>query len=293
MRVGTATYVWNRPAAEGPALLRAAELLHRRTQPSGELRHQLWVLDYNYTPGERVRVHSPRAPWVERPAQVAHLYAPGVSYWEDQGPEAAPLLVHCAYLQFADGGLLGLPALLPVSVRYARFFDDEGLVGRLLSEIMRIAATEQEAGYWAAYARCFQILTHLRQADPLGGSDYRIRGERPSPSAPDFVEHLRRYIHAHLADRITVADLARAVDMSVSALAHRYPAVTGETPMAAVRRARLDLAKGLLAKGYRLREVAGQVGFTDEFHLSRTFKQVEGVSPGAYRRAALTGEEEG
>jgi len=81
--------------------------------------------------------------------------------------------------------------------------------------------------------------------------------------------------------------------MSVSALAHRYRAATGETPMTTVKRARLDLAKGLLAKGYRLKEIASQVGFADEFHLSKTFKQVEGVSPRAYHRAALTRGEVG
>ena len=280
------TYTWNRPTEPGPALLRATELTHRRTHPSGELRHPWWVLDYNYTAGERVRVHSVSAPWTERPANVAHLYAPGVPYWENVGREARPLAVHWAALEFSEAGLLRLAELLPAPLQYARFFDDTGLLGRLLREIVEIGVSGQDGGYWAAHARLFQVLGRLRQADALGGDDYRLREDAPAAAAPTFAEQLQRYIHAHLAERITVAELAEEAGMSVSALAHRYRTVTGETPMATVKRARIDLAKGLLAKGYRLKEIAWQVGFTDEFHLSRTFKQVAGVSPRAYRRQA-------
>lgn len=284
MRVGSTIYTWEYPGETGTALLRAGELRHRRAQISEELRHSCWILDYNLTPGEKVRVHSPRAPWVERPAQVAHLYAPGVSYWEDLA-QPRPLLIDCLYVEFSESGLR-LPPRLSGPTRFARFFDEAGLVGELLRQMVEIGAREHETGYWAAYARLFEILAHLQQAEPLGGEDYRIRETPPPGGTPAFVEQVRRYIRMHLGERIRVADLAEAVDMSVSSLAHRYPEVTGETPMATVRRARLDLAKGLLAKGYRLKEVAEQVGFTDEFHLSRTFRQVEGVAPGAYRRLA-------
>ena len=47
------------------------------------------------------------------------------------------------------------------------------------------------------------------------------------------------------------------------------------------------LVPRLLAKGYRLKEIARQAGFADEFHLSKTFKQMEGMSPRAYRQRAL------
>ena len=88
MPIGTSSYTWRTPTEPEATVFHAAELKHRRVHPSGELRHRLWVLDYNYTPGERVRVHSVSAPGVERPARGAHLYAPGVPYWEDVGREA-------------------------------------------------------------------------------------------------------------------------------------------------------------------------------------------------------------
>ena len=286
MPMGTSSYTWRTPTEPEATVFHAAELKHRRVHPSGELRHRLWVLDYNYTPGERVRVHSVSAPWVERPARVAHLYAPGVPYWEDMARNARPVLIHCAFLQFEDPGFFRLRDLLSVPGGYARFFDEEGLVGELLAEIVRIAVFEQEAGYWAAYARFFEVLNCLHQAERLGAGEYRLRASQPD-TPPVMVAQVQRYIHAHLAERITVADLAREAGMSLSALAHRYRELTDDTPMTTMRLARMDLPKGLLAKGSRLKEIAWQAGFADEFHLSKTFKQVEGMSPRAYRQRAL------
>ena len=42
---------------------------------------------------------------------------------------------------------------------------------------------------------------------------------------------------------------------------------------------RIGLAKNLLLRGQRLKNIAQQTGFSDEYHLSKTFKRVEGKSP--------------
>ena len=53
-----------------------------------------------------------------------------------------------------------------------------------------------------------------------------------------------------------------------------------------LRKERVQRAKKLLAKtGVPLKEIAGQVGYCDEFAMSRAFKQIEGLSPSQYRRS--------
>ena len=41
-----------------------------------------------------------------------------------------------------------------------------------------------------------------------------------------------------------------------------------------------------------LLEIAAALGFHDEFHMRKAFKQKYGISPQSYRRPRLTGEEE-
>jgi AraC-like DNA-binding protein len=46
---------------------------------------------------------------------------------------------------------------------------------------------------------------------------------------------------------------------------------------------RLDLARELIEHGRRLVDVAGEVGFADQSHLTRAFKSAFGLSPARYR----------
>jgi AraC-like DNA-binding protein len=59
---------------------------------------------------------------------------------------------------------------------------------------------------------------------------------------------------------------------------------TGESPMMTLTRMRIHLAKTLLLQGHRLKLVADQTGFWDQYHLSKTFKQHEGISPREFCR---------
>jgi AraC-like DNA-binding protein len=278
-------YSWQVRNGQEASVRTAAEIVHRRIRTSERTIHDLWALDYNFTPGERIRLGSVDAPWIPRPAYVAHLYAPGTAYWEDVGDDGTPVNLHCAYILFADTGLLRLDALLPDSPRHARFLDEHGTLGNLFHEIVEIGVTEGEEGYWQAHAQFFRLLSLLHNALPLGKGVYRIQDTRGVRAYSEFAQEILTFCKSHIAEPITIADLAGELGMSSSALAHRYRAETGETPMSALRRERINLAKALLAKGYRLKEIAAHTGFSDEFHLSKVFKQIEGVSPKAYRQS--------
>jgi len=81
---------------------------------------------------------------------------------------------------------------------------------------------------------------------------------------------------------VRLADLARALHLSPSSLSHRYRTAAGESPMQSLKRLRILRAKVLLLKGHSLADVAEQLGFYDQVHLSVTFKKSEGVSPRAF-----------
>lgn len=102
---------------------------------------------------------------------------------------------------------------------------------------------------------------------------------------PLLVTQTRAFVQDRLAQRITLDQLAEHAGMSKYHFLRQYRAKTGTTPMAAVRQQRIDLARNLLiCTPWPLRVIAERVGFDNEFHLSRVFRQVTGVPPGSLRK---------
>ena len=81
----------------------------------------------------------------------------------------------------------------------------------------------------------------------------------------------------------SIAYLAEACGMGVSAFAHRFRQETGTSPQAWVRRWRMTRARRLLDQGYSVVEVADRMGFSSAFAFSRTYLAVMGLRPSLQR----------
>ena len=94
------------------------------------------------------------------------------------------------------------------------------------------------------------------------------------------------YINKNLKGRVTLQALARVAHLSPVYFAAMFRRHTGQSPMAYVRRRRMEAACSLLANGDgAVEQVARSVGYEDPFHFSRIFSRVIGLSPSAYRAA--------
>lgn len=94
------------------------------------------------------------------------------------------------------------------------------------------------------------------------------------------------YVEEHLEGPIKLADLAFVVRVSVFHFARLYKASTGLSPHQYVIGRRVERAKLLLRDTERtLAQIAAYVGFADQAHFTRHFKQRVGVTPGQYRTA--------
>ncbi len=83
----------------------------------------------------------------------------------------------------------------------------------------------------------------------------------------------------------TLETLAKRAGMSRSALATRFHALAGHTPMQYLTLWRMQLARRLLGeKALSTAAIAERVGYRSEAAFSKTFKKVVGKGPGAYRR---------
>ncbi len=85
--------------------------------------------------------------------------------------------------------------------------------------------------------------------------------------------------------RMTIADMAATVDLSESWFASVFKQTTGKSPLQWQLSKRIDQAKQLLAEGdLPVATIAAQLGFSDQAHLTRVFRQIAGETPAAWRK---------
>jgi AraC-like DNA-binding protein len=120
----------------------------------------------------------------------------------------------------------------------------------------------------------------------LGGLLAELRRIHAQPiHEAALVGATRNFVETHLADRLTLARLARQAGMSKFHFSRVYRRLAGRTPMADVREIRLGYALDLiLTTNLPLKEIAPKAGLTDEYQLSRLVRKRHSVPPGALRK---------
>ncbi|MDZ5602023.1 AraC family transcriptional regulator [Pseudomonas sp. RP23018S] len=94
---------------------------------------------------------------------------------------------------------------------------------------------------------------------------------------------VRDYCNAHLAEKITLLELAALCDLERFHFLKLFKRTAGMTPHAWLVRLRLERACVLLSHTrWTLTQVAQEVGFYDQSHFNRAFKQAFGVAPSRY-----------
>lgn len=106
----------------------------------------------------------------------------------------------------------------------------------------------------------------------------------PPPRGGDAAGEVRDWIDDHFAEDFGLSDLAARAGLSVFRFAHVFKACTGLSPMAYRNQCRVNAARRLLLAGQPIADVALQVGFADQSHLTRRFQRIVGVSPQRYRQ---------
>lgn len=99
------------------------------------------------------------------------------------------------------------------------------------------------------------------------------------------------YLLANLERRVTIAELADRLSVSQTRLKTSFRACCGSSIHAYIRREKMLLAARLLGEtDESVLEIAGQVGYENASKFAQAFRQIMGVTPGAYRRARRRAE---
>jgi AraC family transcriptional regulator len=111
----------------------------------------------------------------------------------------------------------------------------------------------------------------------------RREGQMRNPS-PRWLDQAKELIHEKFLERLTVAELARAVDAHPTHLARAFRRRFGCTIGEYARHLRVEFAcREILKSDLPLAEIASICGFSDQSHFSRVFKRLTGLTPFEYR----------
>jgi AraC family transcriptional regulator len=165
-----------------------------------------------------------------------------------------------------------VPGVRALSVRPALALRDEPL--RLILEGLVAAADSGDDTRLFRDAIGFGVVARLLHLD----------GRPPAPTAhglsPRALSRVVAYLDAHLADDVSVEDLARVAGLRPAHFSLQFRRSFGEPPHRHMIRMRVERAKLLIEQGLDPAAAAVAVGFYDQSHLARHMRRMLGVTPG-------------
>ena len=100
-----------------------------------------------------------------------------------------------------------------------------------------------------------------------------------------LVARVRRWMTTHLAEHVTVEQMAKECKMSKFYFIRLYKQLSGRTPMSDLRALRIDAAVHLLTHtDLPIKKIAEAAGFGDPFQFAKAFKIATKNTPLKYRR---------
>lgn len=174
-----------------------------------------------------------------------------------------------------------------VRVEDDRIFINEGSVwtsaGLTAGLDLAIALIEKDLGRDVAGAIARRLVMHHRRA---GGQSQHSELLELAPSS-DRIQKAVIFARAHLANPLTVEELADIAALSPRQFARAFRAETGQTPAKAVEQIRLEAARLMIEETrHPMDQVARECGFVDIRRMREAFIRQYGQPPQTLRRLA-------
>ena len=151
-----------------------------------------------------------------------------------------------------------------------------------LVELFKEIMDELSSGY--AWNHLFPASAALLR---LLGLTYSIRKSLPDAS-PDAMHRIRQtisFLDHHLEGQVSVPELARMSNLSVSHFCALFRRAAGFPPLEYFLHRKIQHACELLdTTNLPLKRIAQGLGFSDPLYFSRTFRKIQGMSPRKYRQ---------
>ncbi len=228
------------------------------------------------TPGFTLASDLDLAPKLVAPTDVSEMR---------HGAGSGPLTMRMlgGYFRFDRANAQLLVKLMPSVVHIRRDEAGAARLHRLVALIAEEAEADRPGRDLVLEHLVKVLLVEALRFRPASASGHE-RGLLAGLSDPALARALRE-IHADVARRWTVAELARAACMSRAVFAERFARTVGMPPMQYVLEWRIAVAKDLLRRERPvLAEVAERIGYQSASAFSTAFTRLEGCSPSDFAR---------
>ncbi len=98
------------------------------------------------------------------------------------------------------------------------------------------------------------------------------------------VSHCKDYIFAHMHEKLTINDIAKAIGLAPNYLSALFRKCEGKTLKQYILEEKVSLIKNMLTySSYSYIQIASYLGFSSQSHMGQEFKKVTGLTPRAFR----------
>jgi AraC family transcriptional regulator len=177
---------------------------------------------------------------------------------------------------FDQGSGLACPAIRPRLFFFDQAVWDTAL--KLKAEVGNSDPWSREYAETLSLVLMYELLRLERTAPSMARS---VRGGLPAWQQKRVAE----FIEEHLAEEISLAALAKLVDLSLYHFARAFAQSFGTPPHRYHMARRMDRAKGLLQRpALSVTQIGARIGFRETSSFSKAFRKFTGLTPTEYRR---------
>lgn len=152
----------------------------------------------------------------------------------------------------------------------------------------RLEAIASQPPSWLASERLVQVSAFWQVlVDLLSSNASPAQAQSTATNAnPDWLMHACALLETNLHEESDLERIAQQVGVPYETFRKHFQKYLGQSPAKYRAGKKIEAACSMLQQSdLTLHAIAAQLGFTDEFHLSRRFKQIKGLSPNAFRLA--------
>jgi AraC family transcriptional regulator len=202
------------------------------------------------------------------------------SHWHINGD------IEFIHLYFSDDMLKGFAASqFATDVRFVELreviYEDDRLLARLMQRYFMLSHCDPSSSPLLAEELIYQVMHHLM----LHYNGYEVRDDVVTGGlSPAHRRRVATMIDDDLAAKHRLHSLAADVNLSPFHFARMFKQSFGESPAAYITRQRIHAVKRQLKSDLPLAEISQQLGFSQQSHMTKTFKALTGLTPHLYRQ---------
>ena len=167
-----------------------------------------------------------------------------------------------------------MPAVVEIETNGISFIGLEQHIDMLLNST-KISSWEYVLSIMHVQALIQTVITRLTKDCDITATSTKIYRLEPA----------MRYMHANYKDTIHLKELACMCNVSPNYFHKIFKQTFKVTPTNYIILLRMNSALQLLKdNGVTIKEIAFELGFTDNAHFCKTFKKYYGITPGEYQR---------